>query len=167
MPKQNRPYDFAGWATVNNVKCSDGRTIRKNAFIDNDGEIVPLVFQHQHTDPENVLGHCLLENREEGVRCYGWFNKNPKSLAAKEALGNGDLDALSIFATQLSQRGSDVVHGQIREVSIVLTGANKKARIDNLTFAHSDGTYDTDDEEAFICMGEGSIDELYHRHWQN
>ena len=162
MPKQNRPYDFAGWATVNNVKCSDGRTIRKNAFIENDGETVPLVFQHQHNDPENVLGHCLLENRDEGVYCYGWFNKNPKAQYTKESLRNGDLDALSIYANQLVQHGGDVVHGQIREVSIVLTGANKMARIENLTFAHSDGTYDTDDEEALICMGEGSIAELYH-----
>ena len=162
MPRNNRPYDFAGWATVNNVKCSDGRTIRKNAFIDNDGEQVPLVFQHQHNDPENVLGHCLLENRDEGVYCYGWFNMNPKAQATKESLGNGDLDALSIYANQLVQHGGDVVHGQIREVSIVLTGANKMARIENLTFAHSDGTYDTDDEEALIFPGEGSITELYH-----
>ena len=162
MPRNNRPYDFAGWATVNNVKCSDGRTIRKNAFIDNDGEQVPLVFQHQHNDPENVLGHCLLENRDEGVYCYGWFNMNPKAQATKESLGNGDLDALSIYANQLVQHGGDVVHGQIREVSIVLTGANKMARIENLTFAHSDGTYDTDDEEALIFPGEGSVVELYH-----
>jgi len=162
MPKNNRPYDFAGWATVNNVRCSDGRTIRKNAFIDNDGEQVPLVFQHQHNDPENVLGHCLLENRDEGVYCYGWFNQNPKAQATKESLGNGDLDALSIYANQLVQHGGDVVHGQIREVSIVLTGANKMARIENLTFAHSDGTYDTDDEEALIFPGEDSIVELYH-----
>ena len=161
MPN-NRPYDFAGWATVNNVKCTDGRTIRRNAFIENDGETVPLVFQHQHNDPENVLGHCLLENREEGVYCYGWFNNNPKSQATKESLGNGDLDALSIYANQLVQKGGDVVHGQIREVSIVLTGANKMARIENLTFAHSDGTYDTDDEEALIFPGEGSITELSH-----
>ena len=162
MPNQNRPYDFAGWATVNNVRCTDGRTIRRNAFIENDGETVPLVFQHQHNDPENVLGHCLLENRDEGVYCYGWFNRNPKAQATKESLGNGDLDALSIYANQLVQHGGDVVHGQIREVSIVLTGANKMARIENLTFAHSDGTYDTDDEEAIICMGEDSIAELYH-----
>ena len=162
MPKNNRPYDFAGWATVNDVKCSDGRTIRKNAFIDNDGETVPLVYQHQHNDPENVLGHCLLENHDEGVYCYGWFNKNPKAQATMEALGNGDLDALSIYANQLVQHGGDVVHGQIREVSIVLTGANKMARIENLTFAHSDGTYDTDDDEAVIYPGEGSIVELYH-----
>ena len=162
MPNQNRPYDFAGWATVNNVKCTDGRTIRRNAFIENDGETVPLVFQHQHNDPENVLGHCLLENRDEGVYCYGWFNRNPKAQATKESLGNGDLDALSIYANQLVQHGGDVVHGQIREVSIVLTGANKMARIENLTFAHSDGTYDTDDEEALIYPGEGSIVELSH-----
>ena len=162
MPNSNRPYDFAGWATVNNVKCSDGRTIRKNAFIDNDGETVPLVFQHQHNDPENVLGHCLLENCEEGVYCYGWFNKNPKAQATKESLGNGDLDALSIYANQLVQHGGDVVHGQIREVSIVLTGANKMARIENLNFAHSDGSVDIDDEEALIYPGEGSITELYH-----
>ena len=162
MPRNNRPYDFAGWATVNDVRCSDGRTIRKNAFIDNDGEQVPLVFQHQHNDPENVLGHCLLENRDEGVYCYGWFNMNPKAQATKESLGNGDLDALSIYANQLVQHGGDVVHGQIREVSIVLTGANKMARIENLTFAHSDGTYDTDDEEALIFPGEGSVVELYH-----
>lgn len=162
MPKTNRPYDFAGWATVNDVRCSDGRTIRKNAFADNDGETVPLVFQHQHNDPENVLGHCLLHNCEEGVYCYGWFNQNPKSQATKESLANGDLDALSIYANQLVQHGGDVVHGQIREVSIVLTGANKMARIENLTFAHSDGTYDTDDEEALIFPGEGSVTELYH-----
>ena len=162
MPKQNRPYDFAGWATVNNVKCSDGRTIRKNAFIDNDGETVPLVFQHQHNDPENVLGHCLLENCDEGVYCYGWFNRNPKAQATKESLGNGDLDALSIYANQLVQNGGDVIHGQIREVSIVLTGANKMARIENLNFAHSDGSVDTDDEEALICMGADSIVELSH-----
>ena len=78
MPN-NRPYDFAGWATVNNVKCTDGRTIRRNAFIENDGETVPLVFQHQHNDPENVLGHCLLENRDEGVYCYGTINKDTES----------------------------------------------------------------------------------------
>ena len=163
MSRKNRPYDFAGWATVNDIKCSDGRTIRKNAFIENDGETVPLVFQHQHNDPENVLGHCLLENCDEGVYCYGWFNNNPKAQAAKESLGNGDLDALSIYANQLVQSGNgDVLHGQIREVSIVLTGANKMARIENLTFAHSDGTTDTDDEEALIFPGEGSIVELYH-----
>lgn len=161
MP-ENRPYDFAGWATVNNVRCSDGRTIRRNAFIDNDGAQVPLVFQHCHTDPENILGHAVLENQEDGVYCYGWFNRNPKAKAAKESVRNGDLNALSIYANQLVQRGNDVIHGQIREVSLVLTGANSEAKITNLNFAHSDGTYDTDDEEALIFPGEPTIMELQH-----
>ena len=161
MSRKNRPFDFCGWATVNNVKCSDGRTIRRNAFVDNDGEEVPLVWQHLHNDPENVLGHALLENHDEGVYCYAWFNNNPKAQAAKEAAANGDIKALSIYANQLVQRGSDVVHGQIREVSMVLTGANKGARIENLNFAHSDGTYDSDDEEALIYTDDQII-ELYH-----
>lgn len=161
MPRKNRPFDFCGWATVNNVKCSDGRTIRRNAFVENDGEEVPLVWQHLHNDPENVLGHALLENHDEGVYCYAWFNNNPKAQAAKEAAANGDIKALSIYANQLVQKGSDVVHGQIREVSMVLTGANKGARIENLNFAHSDGTYDRDDEEALIYTDEQMI-ELYH-----
>lgn len=162
MPRENRPYDFAGWATVNNVKCSDGRTIRKNAFIDNDGAQVPLVFQHCHTDPENVLGHAVLENQEDGVYCYGWFNRNPKARAAKESVRNGDLNSLSIYANQLVQRGNDVIHGQIREVSLVLTGANSEAKITNLNFAHSDGSYEIDDEEALIFPGEPTIMELSH-----
>ena len=161
MLRKNRQPDFAGWATVNDVQCSDGRTIRRNAFIDNDGEEVPLVWQHQHNDPENVLGHALLENTPEGVYCYGWFNNNPKAQAAKEAAGNGDIKALSIFANRLVQKGSDVVHGMIREVSLVLTGANPDARIEHCTFAHSDGTTDTDYEEAIIFSGEQDI-ELYH-----
>ena len=161
MLGKNRQPDFSGWATVNDVMCSDGRTIRRNAFADNDGEVVPLVWQHQHNDPENVLGHALLENTPEGVRCYGWFNKNPKAQAAKEAAGNGDIKALSIFANRLVQKGRDVVHGMIREVSMVLTGANPEARIDNLSFAHSDGTTDTDFDEAIIYSGEQDI-ELYH-----
>ena len=161
MLGKNRQPDFSGWATVNDVLCSDGRTIRRNAFADNDGEVVPLVWQHQHNDPENVLGHALLENTPEGVRCYGWFNNNPKAQAAKEAAGNGDIKALSIFANRLVQKGRDVVHGMIREVSMVLTGANPEARIDNLSFAHSDGTTDTDFDEAIIYSGEQDI-ELYH-----
>ena len=161
MPKKNRPFDFCGWATVNDVKCSDGRTIRKNAFADNDGEEVPMVWQHLHNDPENVLGHALLENHDEGVYCYCWFNNNPKAQAAKEAVGNDDIKALSIYANQLVQRGNDVVHGQIREVSLVMTGANKGARIENLNFAHSDGSYDADDEEALIYTDEQDIC-LYH-----
>ena len=161
MSRKNRPFDFCGWATVNNVKCSDGRTIRRNAFADNDGEEVPLVWQHLHNDPENVLGHALLENHPEGVYCYAWFNNNPKAQAAKEAAANGDIKALSIYANQLVQKGGDVVHGQIREVSMVLTGANSGARIENLNFAHSDGSYDTDDEEALIYTDDQPI-ELWH-----
>ena len=143
-------FDFSGWATRNNIKCSDGRVIRPNAFIDNDGEEVPMVCQHCHTDPENVLGHALLENRNEGVYCYCWFNKNPKAQATKNAIENGDLKQFSIYANQLVQRGSDVIHGSIKEVSIVMSGANKGARIENLNFAHSDGSVFMDDEEAYI-----------------
>jgi HK97 family phage major capsid protein len=146
----DRPYDISGWATMCNIKCTDGRVIRPNAFIDNDGEEVPMVYQHCHTDPENVLGHALLENRDEGVYCYCWFNKNPKAQATKNAIENGDLKQFSIYANQLVQHGNDVVHGSIKEVSIVMSGANKGARIENLNFAHSDGSYNTDDEEAFI-----------------
>ena len=146
----DRPYDISGWATMCNIKCTDGRVIRPNAFIDNDGEEVPMVYQHCHTDPENVLGHALLENRDKGVYCYCWFNNNSKAQAAKNAVANGDIKQFSIYANQLVQKGSDVIHGSIKEVSLVLTGANKGARIENLNFAHSDGTYDTDDEEALI-----------------
>ena len=147
----DRPYDISGWATMCNIKCTDGRTIRPNAFIDNDGEEVPMVYQHCHTDPENILGHALLENRDKGVYCYCWFNKNEKAQAAKNAVANGDIKQFSIYANQLVQRGNDVIHGSIKEVSLVLTGANKGARIENLNFAHSDGTTDMDDEEAIIC----------------
>lgn len=146
----DRPYDISGWATMCNIKCTDGRTIRPNAFIDNDGEEVPMVYQHCHTDPENILGHALLENRDKGVYCYCWFNKNEKAQAAKNAVANGDIKQFSIYANQLVQRGNDVIHGSIKEVSLVLTGANKGARIENLNFAHSDGTTDMDDEEALI-----------------
>lgn len=154
---KNRPYDISGWATMCNIKCSDGRVIRPNAFIDNDGEEVPMVYQHCHTDPENVLGHALLENRDKGVYCYCWFNENPKAQAAKNAVANGDIKQFSIYANQLVQRGSDVIHGSIKEVSLVLTGANKGARIENLNFAHSDGTTNEDDGEAFIYTEQQKI----------
>ena len=116
-----------------------------------------MVYQHCHTDPENVLGHALLENRDEGVYCYCWFNDNTKAQAAKNAVANGDIKQFSIYANQLVQRGSDVIHGSIREVSLVLTGANKGARIENLNFAHSDGTVDEDDGEAFIYTQQQKI----------
>lgn len=153
----DRPYDISGWATMCNIKCSDGRVIRPNAFIDNDGEEVPMVYMHCHNDPENVLGHALLENRDEGVYCYCWFNKNPKAQAAMNAIENGDLKQFSIFANNLVQKGNDVVHGSIKEVSIVMNGANKGARIENLNFAHGDGTYDKDDEEAIIYTKDQKI----------
>ena len=146
----DRICDISGWATMCNIKCTDGRVIRPNAFIDNDGEEVPMVYQHCHTDPENILGHARLENRDKGVYCYCWFNKNDKAQAAKNAVANGDIKQFSIYANQLVQRGSDVIHGSIKEVSLVLSGANKGARIENLNFAHSDGTTDEDLEEAKI-----------------
>lgn len=130
-------YDFAGWATMNNILCADGRTIRKDAFKDDNGRKVPLVWNHQHNDPDNVLGHALLENRPEGVWAYGVFNSNPKSQRAKQMLKHGDIDSMSIVANQLQQVGSNVVHGVIREVSLVLAGANPGALIEEVV-AHSD-----------------------------
>ena len=135
MAKLN--YDFAGWATMNNILCADGRTIRKDAFKDDSGRKVPLVWNHQHNDPDNVLGHALLENRPEGVWAYGFFNSNPKSQRTKQMLKNGDINGMSIIANQLQQVGSNVVHGVIREVSLVLAGANPGALIEEVV-AHSD-----------------------------
>ncbi len=124
------PYDFSGWATRNNLKCSDGRTIRKDAFKNNDGQTVPLVWNHDHHDPMNVLGHALLENRDEGVYAYCSFNDTAAGNNAKLLVQHGDVTSLSIYANQLKQYGSDVIHGAIREVSLVLAGANPGALID-------------------------------------
>lgn len=148
-------FDFSGWATKNNLKCSDGRTIMKDAFKHNDGKTVPLVWNHQHNDPLNVLGHALLENREEGVYAYCKFNDTESGKAAKELVEHGDVSELSIFANQLKQRGGDVFHGIIREVSLVLAGANPGAKIDSI-MAHGDDA----DEEAIITTGEEIS--LYH-----
>ena len=123
-------YDFSGWATRNDLLCADGRTIRKNAFIANDGQTVPLVWNHDHDDPNRVLGHALLENRDEGVYAYCSFNNSESGQAAKEAVQHGDVRSLSIYANKLKQSGSDVLHGMIREVSIVMAGANPGAFID-------------------------------------
>ena len=112
-------FDFSGYATKNDLRCSDGRTIRKDAFKDNDGQTVPLVWQHMHNDPENVIGHALLENREDGVYAYGSFNDTPKAKTAKALVQHGDIASLSIFANRLKQNGGDVLHGVIREVSLV------------------------------------------------
>ena len=131
-------YDFSGWATRNDLLCSDGRTIRKDAFKHCDGKTVPLVWNHNHSDPDNVLGHALLENRNEGVYAYCSFNNTENAKNIKEAVRHGDVRSLSIFANQLKQAGSDVIHGAIREVSLVLAGANPGAFIDSV-MAHGDG----------------------------
>lgn len=125
-------YDFCGWATKNNLRCSDGRTILKDAFKENDGKVVPLVWNHKHDRPEDVLGHALLENRKDGVYAYCSFNNNESGQAAREDVEHGDVVSLSIYANGLRQRGGNVVHGMIREVSLVLAGANPGARIDQV-----------------------------------
>ena len=149
-----KKYDFSGYATRNDLRCSDGRTITKDAFKDNNGQTVPLVWQHIHTDPGNVLGHALLENREDGVYAYCKFNETEAAKNAKALVQHGDITALSIYANQLVQKGAAVLHGAIREVSLVLTGANPGALIDNLSFSHGDGSSYDDDTEAIIYTGE-------------
>ena len=153
-------YDFSGYATKNDLKCADGRTIRQNAFKDCDGAIVPLVWQHSHGRPGDVLGHALLENREDGVYTYGSFNNTPSGQNAKELVRHGDVRALSIYANQLVQKGGDVLHGMIREVSLCLAGANPGATIENLSIVHFDEDGDDTDFEAQIYNGENI--ELYH-----
>ena len=147
-------YDFSGYATRNNIRCSDGRTIMKDAFADQDGQKVPLVYQHNHSDIDNVLGYAVLENRKDGVYCYGTFNSTPMGRDAKELVKHGDITALSIYANHLTERNKNVMHGNIREVSLVLAGANPGAYIDNVTLQHSDGTQDLLDDEAVIYSGE-------------
>ena len=155
----NKDYDFSGWATKNNLLCSDGRTILKDAFKNDDGVTVPLVWNHQHNDPSNILGHALLENRDEGVYAYCKFNDSEPGKNAKLLVEHGDVSALSIYANQLKQQGGNVLHGAIREVSLVLAGANPGAFIDSV-IRHSE---DIDDEniddkdindEAIIYTGE-------------
>ena len=145
-------YDFCGWATKNDIKCSDGRVIRRDAFKHCDGQRVPLVWNHQHNDPEDVLGWAQLENRPEGVYTYGSFNETDGGQQAKALVEHGDVTSLSIYANQLQQAGCDVVHGTIREVSLVLAGANKGARIETV-IEHSDDYEDPDD--AIIFFEEG------------
>ena len=128
----DKTYDFAGWATRNNVRCADGRTIMRNAFKENDGQKVPLVWNHRHDDPYTVLGHALLENRDEGVYAYCKFNNTESGQNARELVQHGDITSLSIYANRLQQDGGNVVHGVIREVSLVLAGANPKAVIANV-----------------------------------
>ena len=142
-------YDFSGWATRANMKCSDGRTIMKDAFIENDGAQVPIVWNHQHNDPFNVLGHALLENREEGVYAYCTFNDSEAGRMGREMVRNGDVNQLSIYANKLKQQGGNVLHGAIREVSLVLAGANPGAYIDSIMCHGAES-----DEEAVIYTGE-------------
>lgn len=130
--------DFSGWATKNDLKCSDGRVIRKGAFKHNDGQMVPLVWNHQHGDVEKILGHALLENRDEGVYAYCTFNNTEAGQNAKKLVMHGDITALSIYANHLQQKGSDVLHGVIRELSLVLAGANPEAFIDYVCLEHGD-----------------------------
>lgn len=148
-------YDFSGWATRNDLLCGDGRTIRRNAFKDNDGVVVPLVWNHQHNDPNAVLGHALLENRDSGVYAYGTFNDSDQGRQAKALVQNGDVRSLSIWANQLKQIGNDVIHGNIRELSLVLAGANPGAYID-FAIAHSE-----DEGESFIASYDENI-VIYH-----
>lgn len=147
---KTKKFDFGGWATRNNLKCSDGRTILKDAFKDNDGQTVPLVWNHQHNGPDNVLGHALLENRKDGVYAYCTFNDTEQGQISKILVQHGDISALSIFANQIRERASNVLHGAIKEVSLVLAGANPGAFIDTVALSHGDDA----DGEAIIYTGE-------------
>ena len=129
--------DFSGWATRNDLLCGDGRVIKKDAFKDNDGKTVSLVWNHEHNDPNAVLGHAILENRDEGVYAYGFFNDSENGQLAKKLVSHGDVSSLSIWANKLKQNGREVLHGEIRELSLVLAGANPGAYID-VVMAHND-----------------------------
>ena len=160
MVVRNDDYDFSGWATRANMKCSDGRTIMKDAFIDNDGTQVPLVWNHQHNSADNVLGHALLKNMDEGVYAYCKFNNSESGNMGKELVRNGDVNQLSIYANNLKQQGGNVIHGAIREVSLVLAGANPGAYIDSV-MCHGDNS----DEEGIIYTGEDIV--LAHSEEEN
>lgn len=156
MPK-NKKYDFCGWATKNDLPCSDGRTIKANAFRAQDGAEVPLVWQHDHSSPELVLGHAILENRPEGVFTYGYLNDSPMGERSKELLKNGDIKSLSIYANGLKQQGGNVLHGVIREVSLVLSGANPGAVITDVAIAHGDSVSIIEDEFIYE-VGEDNVE---------
>ena len=147
-----KTFDFSGYATRVDLKCSDGAIIREDAFKHQNGETVPLVWQHLHNDPENILGHAMLEHRKDGVYAYASFNDSEQGRNAKELVRHGDVKALSIYANKLVRRGVDVLHGAIREVSLVLSGANPGAYIDNVVIAHGD-SYETSEDEAIIYTG--------------
>lgn len=154
----SKDYDFGGWATKNNIKCSDGRTILKDAFKQNDGQKVPLVWNHQHNDPSEVLGHAVLENREEGVYAYCKFNDTEAGQTAKSLVSNGDIDKLSIYANKLKTHMNNVMHGCIREVSLVLAGANPGAFIDTV-ISHGE---DAEAEEEGIIYTDEYIETIEH-----
>jgi hypothetical protein len=153
---ETKAYDFSGWATKNDLLCGDGRTIRKDAFKHNDGETVPLVWNHRHNDPNDVLGHALLENRDDGVYAYCTFNDSPSGKQAKELVQHGDVKSLSIYANKLKQIGMDVIHGSIRELSLVLAGANPGAFIDFIV------AHDEEGEDSFIAGYDENIMIIQH-----
>lgn len=144
MPKP----DFSGYATRNNIQCADGKIIARNAFIDQDGTRVPLVYMHDHNDPMNILGHADLENREDGVYCYGFLNNTPNAQVMREQIEHGDVNSLSIFANHLKHNANVITHGEIKEVSLVLAGANPGAYIENVSIQHGD--YSDEFDEAII-----------------
>lgn len=151
MPSPN--YDFSGWATKNDLKCSDGRTILRDAFKDQDGMTVPLVWRHLHDELTNILGHAELENRDDGVYVYAYLNESAEAVKAKELIGHKDIKSLSIFANQLVEKAKNVLHGTIREVSLVLSGANPGAKIDYIAVQHGDGELVDLEDEAIIYTG--------------
>lgn len=152
-PKGGSKFDFGGYVTKANIRCSDGRVISRDAFSHCDGRKVPLVFQHLRNDPSNIVGHVILEKRQDGVYGYGKFNGTETAKTMRELVQHGDIDSLSIYANNLSQHGSNVVNGEIREVSLVVAGANPGAKIDNLTIQHSDGYDEELSDEAIITLG--------------
>ena len=159
--KVKSKYDFSGWATKNDIRCDDGVIIRKDAFIEQSGDRVALVWGHNHEDPEYVLGYADLENRDEGMFCHCAFNNSKKAKVAKELVSHGDLNSLSIHANKLTKRGSEVLHGTIREVSLVLSGANSGAKIEYPSFQHSAFDYiDFDDVDEMIIHSGVSIEML-------
>lgn len=146
-------YDFSGYVTKHGIRCSDGRTIMRDAFKECNGKQVPLCWQHFHNDPKNVLGHAVLETRDDGVYGYCKLNNTPDAQHAKELIRHGDITCMSIYANQLTQNGGNVLHGNIREVSLVISGANPGAKIDNVSIKHSDGSVTEFDDEAIIHSG--------------
>ena len=151
-------FDFSGYATKNNLRCTDGVTIRNGAFEECDGNIVPLVWQHLHDDPANVLGKAFLEHRDDGVYAYCQFNNSEKAQNAKELVAHGDINSMSIYATKVVRNGNNVTHGSIKEVSLVLAPANPGAKIEPLSIAHGDGSME-DLEDEFIIRHSGEVDE--------